>query len=245
MLADVHSHLDQDPAAALGRAQSNDVGIILAAAIDLTTSRMNVSLAEKYSQVKACIGVHPWRADLFTPETESAMAELIKKGKVTAISETGIDVMRRRSDDFRTELAPLPLEVQLEAFRAQVGLAVNRNLFLIVHDRGASKEILKVFDQFMDHPPRGIIHGFLGSVDEARQYRQRGFLISINKRNLPAVNPVLETLTLNEIVLETDSNEPAHVADTCDMVASLKGVTKAEVAEATTENLKKLLESCV
>ncbi|KLU63323.1 Tat-linked quality control protein TatD [Peptococcaceae bacterium CEB3] len=245
MLADVHSHLDQDPAAALARAGNNDVGIVLAAAMDLTTSRMNVSLAERYGQVKACIGVHPWRADLFTPETESAMAELIKKGKVTAISETGVDVMRRRSDDFRTELEPLPLEVQLEAFRAQVGLAVNRNLFLVVHDRGASKEILKVFDDFRDHSPRGIIHGFLGSVDEARQYRQRGFLISINKRNIPAINPVLETLALNEIVLETDSNEPARVGDVCETVASLKRVTKAEVVEATTENLKKLLETCL
>ncbi|KLU63486.1 putative deoxyribonuclease YcfH [Peptococcaceae bacterium CEB3] len=178
---------------------------------------------------------------MFTPETENDLAELAQTSKVTVMSETGIDVMRRRSDDFRTELEPLPLEVQLKAFRAQVRVAVKNNLFLVLHDRGASKEIMKVFEEFKEYPLRGIIHGFLGSVAEARQYRDKGFLISVNKRNLPAINPVLETLTLNEIVLETDSSEPAQVADTCDMVASLKRVTKAKVAEATTENLKKLL----
>lgn len=242
MLADIHVHLDQDPAPSLARAQSNDVGIVLAAAADVTTSQTNVFLAEKYSQVKACIGIHPWRANLFTPEAEKAMAELIQKGKVTAISETGLDLVRRMSDDFRTELQPLPLEVQVKAFRAQVRLAVNSNLFLVLHDRGSSKEILKVVDDFAERTPRGIVHGFSGTVDEASQYRKRGFLISINKRNLPAINLVLETLTLNEIVLETDSNEPAQVVDVCEAVALLKKVTKGEVAEATTENLKKLLD---
>lgn len=241
MLVDVHVHLDQDPAPSLESAQSADVGIVLAAAIDVTTSRINVFLAEKYSQVKACIGIHPWRANLFTPETEKAMAELIQKGKVTAISETGIDLVRRMANDFRTELQPFPLEVQVKAFRAQVRLAVNNNLFLVFHDRGSTREILEVFDEFEDRTLRGIVHGFSGTVDEAREYRQKGFLISINKRNLPTINPVLETLNLNEIVLETDSKEPAQVVDVCEAVALLKKVTKSEVAEVTTANVKKLL----
>ncbi|MBE3573809.1 MAG: TatD family hydrolase [Moorella humiferrea] len=243
MLADVHVHLNQDPAASLTRAQSAGVGIVLAAATDVNTSRINVFLAEKYIQVKACIGIHPWRANLFTPEAEKALTELIQKGKVTAISETGIDLVRRLADDFRTELQPLPLEVQVEAFRAQVRLAVNNGLFLVLHDRGSTKEILKVLDDFKDRTPRGIVHGFSGTIDEARQYRQRGFLISINKRNLPAINPVLKTLTLDEIVLETDSSEPAQVIEVCEAVALLKKVTRDEVAEATTANIKKLLES--
>ncbi len=239
MLADVH--LQQDPAASLARAQSPNVDIVLAAATDVTTSRINVFLAEKYGQVKACIGIHPWRANLFTPETEKAMAELIQKGKVTAISETGIDLVRRMGDNFLTELQPLPLEVQVKAFHAQVRLAVNSNLFLVLHDRGSTREIFKVFEDFEDRTLRGIVHGFSGTVDEAREYRQQGFLISINKRYLPAINPVLETLTLNEIVLETDSNEPARVVDVCEAVALLKKETKNKVAEVTTANVKKLL----
>lgn len=243
MLVDVHMHLAQDPASSLERAQSAGVGIALAAATDVTTSRMNVFIAVKFSQVKACVGIHPWWANLYTPEAEKALAELIEGGKVTAISETGIDTVRRMSDDFRTELAPLPLEVQIKAFRAQVRLAVNNNLFLVLHDREATREILNVFDDFTEPPPKGIMHGFTGTVDEARLYRQRGFLISINKRNLPAINPVVESLSLNEIVLETDSNEPAKVVEVCEVVALLKKITMREVEDATTANLKKLLES--
>ncbi|EGW39464.1 tatD related DNase family protein [Desulfosporosinus sp. OT] len=234
-------HLDKYPAPSLLRAQSANVSIVLAAATDITSSRINVLLAEKYSQVKACIGMHPWRVNLFSPKTEKDMADLIQKGKVTAISETGIDLVRRMADDFRTELQPLPLEVQIKAFRAQVRLAVNSNIFLVLHDRGSTREILEVFDNYKDRTLRGIVHGFSGTVDEAREYRQKGFLISINKRNFPAINPVLETLTLNEIVLETDSNEPAQVVDVCEAVALLKKVTKSEVAEVTTANVNKLL----
>ncbi|MDF9408730.1 TatD family hydrolase [Pelotomaculum isophthalicicum JI] len=242
MLADVHMHLAQDPALSLERAKNAGVDIVLAAAMDVTTSRINVILAEKFSQVKACVGIHPWRSNLYNPEAEKTIAELIKGGKVTAISETGIDTVRCMSDDFRTELAPLPLEVQIKAFRAQVRLAINNDLFLVLHDRGATSEILNVFDDFAERPPRGIVHGFSGTIDEALMYRQRGFLIAINKRDLPAINSIVETLTLNEIALETDSNEPGNVVDVCEAVALLKKVTRGEVEEATTANLKNLID---
>ena len=241
MLADVHAHLDQDPAASLSRAQSAGVDIILAAATDVLSSRMNVDLAKKYSQVIACIGIHPWRADLFGPETEKALTELVQKGGIEAISETGIDQVRRMGDDFRTELQPLSLDLQVEVFRAQVRLAVNNGLFLVLHDRGSTKEILGALDEFKASIPRGIVHGFSGTVEEARQYRDRGFLISINRRNLPAINPVLATLGLDDMVLETDSNEPAQIVETCEAVAQLKKVTGHEVAGITTLNVRKLL----
>ena len=54
-------HLGQDPASSLDRAHSANVGIVLAAAIDVTTSRINIFQAEQYNQVKVCIGIHPWR----------------------------------------------------------------------------------------------------------------------------------------------------------------------------------------
>ncbi len=161
---------------------------------------------------------------------------------MTGISETGIDLVRRMSDDFHSELQPFPLELQVKVFHAQVDLAVTNGLLLVLHDRGSTGEILKVLDDFKDQTPRGIAHGFSGTIDEARQYRQRGFLISINKRNLPAINSVVEALTLDDVVLETDSNEPAQLIEVCKAVALLKKVSKGEVAEATTKNVRKLLE---
>lgn len=242
MLTDVHTHLERDPASSLARAQNAGVGIVLAAATDVATAERNVFLAEKYSRVKACIGIHPWRADLYTPETEKALGALIQKGGVTAISETGIDLIRRLAEDFHTELQPLPLDVQIKAFRAQVRLCVDNGLFLVLHDRGATQEIIRVLDEFKDPAPRGIVHGFSGTVDEAREYLQKGFLISINKRNLPAINPVLAALTLDQMVLETDSSEPAQVVEVCAAVARFKNKTGEEVAQATTANLKRLLK---
>ena len=241
MLVDVHAHLDRAPAASLARARNAGVGIVLAAATDVFSSRMNASLAENYGQVKACAGIHPWRADLFTPEAQKELTELIQRGVVRGISETGIDQTRRMADDFRTELPPLPLELQMEAFHAQVDLAVNNDLFLVLHDRASTRDILAVLDAFKDPKPRGIVHGFCGTVDEARQYRDRGFFISVNKRNLPSINPVLDSLTLDEIVLETDSNEPAQVKEVGQAVALLKKVSINAIAAATTANVEKLL----
>jgi TatD DNase family protein len=241
MLVDTHTHLGQDPTASLSRAQSAGVGLVFAAATDVASSRRNVYLAEKFSQVKACVGIHPWHADLFTPEAENALGNLIGGGNVAAISETGIDMVHRRSDDLRSELPPLPLEVQAKAFQSQVKLAVANNLLLILHDRNSTGEILRALDTFQDQMPKGIAHGFNGTIDEARQYRQRGFLISINKRNLPAINPVVEALTLDDIVLETDSHEPAQVIEVCQAVALLKKVSVGEIEAATTENVMKLL----
>jgi TatD DNase family protein len=157
MLVDAHAHLAQDPAASLTRAQSAGVDIVLAAATGVASSRINACVAEKYGQVKACIGIHPWRANLFTPKTEKALTELLRKGGITAISETGIDRIRRMGDDFCTELRPLPLEVQIEVFYAQLRLAVNYGLFLVLHDRGSTEEILRVLDDFKDRAPASTI----------------------------------------------------------------------------------------
>jgi|GEM_PF-4948663 len=241
MLADVHAHLDREPEASLARARAAGVGIVLAAATDVASSRMNAGLAGKYPQVKACAGIHPWRADLFTPAVEKELTELVQGGPITAISETGIDRVRRMGDDFRTELPPLPLELQMAVFRAQVGLAVTNGLFLVLHDRASTADIVAVLDAFKDSGPRGIVHGFCGSLDEALQYRDRGFLISVNRRNLPAINPVLEALALDGVVLETDSGEPAQVNEAAQALASLKKVSLNAVAQITTANLERLL----
>ena len=167
MLADVHAHLTGDPALPLNRAQTAGVGIILAAATDVASARkINAGLAEKYEQVKACIGIHPWRANIFTPETEKELIGLARRGGIAAVSETGIDRVRRMGDDFRSELQPFPLEVQIEAFYLQVRLAVNYGLLLVLHDRGATEEILKVIDSFKEPAPWGVIHGFSGTIDD-------------------------------------------------------------------------------
>jgi len=241
MMVDVYAHLDREPADALTRAGSAGVEMVLAAATDPASSRLNAGLAATYGQVRACIGIHPWRAHLFGPETEEALEELAQAGGITAVSETGIDRVRRMAEDFRTELPLVPLAVQIEAFRGQVRLAVHYGLILVLHDRGSTQEILRVIDEFKDPAPRGIVHGFSGTADEALQYRSRGFLISVHKRNLPTINPTLEVLTLDGLVLETDSNDPAGVVQTAEALALVKGVTMDEVAERTTANVHRLL----
>lgn len=251
MLCDSHTHLGEFPSEEvpeiLRRAHEANVGVIVSAGTTLETCRASVKLAQTYPSIYAGVGLHPM--DL--PETigEEVWDELRKlaedRANVVCISETGLDFMPKTP----------PRELQYEAFRRHIHLAVELKLPIVFHSREASTEVLRILREEGADLAGGIMHYFQGDMATAYEAIELGFFISLAKPllRLPDLQQVAAELPLEHIVLETDAapqpwkrhrrnwTEPWQVKLVAEKLAELKGIAQEEVAEVTTSNLKRLL----
>ncbi|HHK67526.1 MAG TPA: TatD family deoxyribonuclease, partial [Candidatus Acetothermia bacterium] len=137
-LIDTHTHLDDrayadDRAAVIARAHSEKIGVITVG-VDLRSSEEAVRLARRHRTVWAGVGVHPHDAKSYDPEVEGRLKELSLEGKVVAIGEIGLDYCRDLS----------PRELQRDAFAAQIELANELSLPVIIHNRESTKDLLAI-----------------------------------------------------------------------------------------------------
>ncbi len=131
-LADTHLHLfdpqfREDLGAVLARARQAGVGIFISAALDLDTARENLRIAAAEPGVYAAVGFHPSSAGRLDADALAALADLTTRPKVVAVGEVGLDFYRMY----------FPPEVQERAFIAQLELAVEADLPVVVHNREA------------------------------------------------------------------------------------------------------------
>lgn len=247
MLIDTHSHIqmrefDHDRAEALARAEAAGIGLMLAVGYHLEGSRKAVEAAQRYPQVYAGVGIHPHDAGTYNDAAEETLRALAKQPKVVAIGEAGLDFFRDRS----------PRAVQADAFRRQIRLARELDLPLIVHDRDAHQETMRILDE--EVAQRVLLHCFSGDGAMAEEAWQRGYHISIAG---PVTYPKNETLReivrkvkTDYLVLETDCpylppqtfrgqrNEPAHLLHTAQEVARVLSIPLAELGRLTTDNAR-------
>ena len=153
-LIDTHAHLDaprfrRDREAVVARAFSEGVGIVTIGA-DLPSSKAAVELAERYRFIWAAVGVHPHEAKTVVDDVLNRLKGLTSSERVVAIGEIGLDYYR--------DLAPR--EDQRRAFHEQLGLAVELDLPVAVHNREAGKDLLKILREGRS-VYRGVIHSFL------------------------------------------------------------------------------------
>jgi TatD DNase family protein len=249
-LVDTHCHLDDSRLAGrldklftdAGRA---GVSRYIVPGVDPENWARIESLAATRSAVAPAFGVHPFFAATWSREISDVLTTLLPKA--VAIGEIGLDYHRK----------DLPRAIQIDAFRQQLKLAVGAGLPVLIHCRGAFKDLLTILAEENASKVGGIMHAFSGSPEVAMACIKLGFLVSIagpvTYRN--AVHPVklVEQLPLSSLVLETDApdltpepcrgidNEPAFLPYIADAVAKIKGVSYMEVAETTTSNAKKIL----
>ncbi len=252
-LADTHAHLDDeafagDRGAVVARAAAAGVALIVTVGTDLASSRQAVSLAERFAGVYAAVGVHPHDAASLDEATLAALAELARRPRVVAVGETGLDFYRNRA----------PAAAQRQALRAQLALARQLGLPVIVHDREAHEEILQTLREWArgHADARGVLHAFSGDEAMAREVGMLGFSVSlagpVTFAKASRLHQLAATLPLDRLVLETDCpyltpeplrgrrNEPAYVRLVAERVAALRGLSPAEVARATTANARRL-----
>jgi len=248
-LIDTHAHLDDrafagDRAAVITRAHAEGIGVITVG-VDLRSSGEAVRLASRHRTIFAGVGVHPHEAKTYEPAVEERLRKLAAGGKVVAIGEIGLDYYRDLS----------PRKLQRDAFAAQIELANELGLPVIIHNRRSTKDLLAIL---RSHRPAagGVIHSFLGDLELASEFVDLGFYLGVggpltfNKNDL--LREAIAKIPLDSILVETDSpyltpvpyrgkrNEPAYVRYVACEIAHIKGISSEEVARATTANARRL-----
>lgn len=251
MLIDSHAHLDdkrfnKDRAKVIKNLKENDIDIVINPGADFLSSVKSVSLAEKYDNVYAAVGIHPHDAKSMDENTINLLRDIAKNDKVIAIGEIGLDYHYDNS----------PRDIQKKRFREQIRLAKELKLPIIVHDREAHKDTYDIISQEWEDGLTGVLHSFSSSTEMAKKYIDMGFYISfsgpVTFKNAKQPKTVAKEIPLDHILVETDSpyltpephrgkrNEPLNVRYVAGKIAELKGLTFEEVARKTSENTKKL-----
>lgn len=249
MLFDTHAHYDDeafdaDREALLAEMPERNVGRIVNPGCTVETSRQAVALAERFSHVYAAVGIHPENCGDFTDEDIAALRQLAQHQKVVAIGEIGLD--------YYWEENP-PRQWQQRVLRAQMALAEELKLPVIIHDRDAHADTLAIVKEF----PRvkGVFHCYSGSVEDARTLLKMGWMLSFNGaitfKNARKAPEVIAEVPMERIMIETDSpyltpvpyrgkrNDSGYVHLVAEKIARIKGLTVQEVEEITFENGKR------
>lgn len=202
-------------------------------------------IAARMEEVFPAFGIHPMHAEKFSPEAMECLCRLMPQA--VAVGEIGLDYM----------LKGVSRDLQMEAFRCQLRLAVQSGLPVLIHCRKAFSDLLDVMRDEGAGKVGGVMHAFSGSPEVAMECISLGMCISVAGpiTYLNAVRPrlVVERVPLSHIVLETDSpdlapepcrrrmNEPSYLPFIAQAVAGIKGVPYEEVVRITTENAMRML----
>jgi TatD DNase family protein len=246
MLIDSHSHIemkdfDRDRDEVIRRAKDAGINIIIAVGINLEDSKRAVSIAGRYDGVYATIGIHPHHANEIDEKTYDSLREMAKHEKVVAYGEIGLDFFRNLS----------PREVQIKRFGEQLELADELGLPVVIHDREAHSETLRMLEKW-GGDKGGVIHCFSGDYGMAKKCLDMGFYISIagnvTFKKSETLREVVEKEPISRLLVETDSpfltphpkrgerNEPANVIYTALKVAEIKDLPIEEVERITSQN---------
>lgn len=255
MLFDTHAHYDDkwfdaDRDALLASMPENNVGLILNPGCTVETSEMAIRLAEKFDFMYAAVGIHPEYSMGVTADAITRIRELSAHPKVKAIGEIGLDYYWEKR---APETTP-PREQQKELLRAQLELAREVNLPVIIHDREAHEDCLNIVRDFSDL--RGVYHCYSGSLETAKEILALGWYLSftgvITYGKAKKARRIIENLPIERIMIETDSpyltpeperlqakrvrNSSLFVHRVAEQIADFKDMTVEEVERITTEN---------
>ncbi|MDQ6780054.1 MAG: TatD family hydrolase [Candidatus Eremiobacteraeota bacterium] len=248
-MVDTHAHIDgpefvADRSEMIARARDNGVRCIISAGQDEATSRATLAIAAQHPEVWAAIGVHPHMSD--TAQLEW-LAPLLHEERVVAVGEMGLDYHYNFSAPHR----------QREVFAAQLEMAGQRELPVIIHCREAYDDLARMLSQHYARNAPAVIHCFTESYDVGKRFIEEfdvmlGIGGAVTFKNAHALHDAAARLPLEHLVLETDCpfmtpapyrgkrNEPGYIKLTAAALARLRGCGEAEIAVATTRNAKRL-----
>lgn len=247
MLFDTHAHFDSrqfdgDRDELLSSLPEQGVSLIVNPGCDIPSSRMAVELAEKYPFIYAAVGFHPEELEGVELSDLDEIRRLAAHEKVMAIGEIGLDYYWVKDEDGRKK--------EQDFFRAQLALAEELNLPVIVHDREAHGDTLAIVREFPK--VKGVFHCYSGSVEMAQELVKMGWMISftgvLTYHNARKAVEVAQAIPIERLMIETDSpymapvphrgkrNHSGYVLHVCEKLAEIKGVSVDECAKITLEN---------
>lgn len=247
MLFDTHVHLnadqfEDDQEEVIKRAQEAGVRKMVVVGFDHKTIPKAMDLTERYDYIYAAVGWHPVDAIDFTDKELDWLEDLSKHPKVVALGEMGLDYHWDKS----------PVSIQKEVFRKQIQLAKKVNMPIIIHNREATEDIIKILQEEDAQTVGGIMHCYSDSPDYVQACLEMNFYISLGGpvtfKNAKLPKEVAKVIPLDRLLIETDSpylaphpnrgkrNEPAYVRLVAEKIAELRGLSLKNIAQITTEN---------
>ncbi|MCO1577152.1 TatD family hydrolase [Crossiella sp. SN42] len=251
-VVDAHTHLDAcgftDPEsvrAALDRAASVGVGRVVTVADDLPSARWVVEASTWDERLFAAVALHPTRTSVFGDAERAELEKLAAAPRVVAVGETGLDYYW----DYST-----PQE-QDPAFRWHIDLAKRLDKALMIHDRDAHEDVLRILDE-EGAPDTVVFHCFSGDAEFAKRCADKGYVLSfagpVTFRKSTDLQEAARLVPADQFLIETDApfltphpyrgrpNEPYAVTYTARVLASLRGVDVAELAETTSATAERV-----
>ncbi|WP_285506771.1 TatD family hydrolase [Actinokineospora sp. NBRC 105648] len=243
-VVDAHTHLDAcgakdsaDVSTMLDRAQAAGVDRVITVADDLASARWAAEASTWDDRVFAAVAVHPTRTAEFGDADKAVVEALAGQPRVVAVGETGLDYYWDYS----------PPAAQHAAFRWHIDLAKRVGKPLMVHDRDAHDDILRILTE-EGAPDRVVFHCFSGDLAFAKACVERGFVLSfagpVTFRNAAPLREAAAFVPAEQLLVETDApfltphpfrgrpNEPYCAAYTLRDLAALRGDDVAELATA-------------
>lgn len=249
MLVDSHCHLDApefdaDRAQVLARARAAGVAAQVVPAIRLADFAALRELCADNADLHPAYGLHPMYLADHAPAHLDALREWLGRERAVAVGECGLDFF----------VEDLDADTQRDYFTAQLRLARDFGLPVILHARRAVDEVIATIKRFA--PLRGVVHSYSGSAEQARQLWNLGFLVGlggpVTYERAHRLRALAATMPLEFLLLETDApdqplathrgerNEPAYLAEVAQTIAQLRGIDAAAVADATARNARRL-----
>ena len=251
MIIDTHSHIylpefDLDRTHMLVRAENEGVGLILMPGIDNQTHFAMLKTEEDFSQkCLSMMGLHPYSVKEGYKQELKIVRGYFEKRKFVAVGETGLDFYWDRT--FTKE--------QYESFQAQIELAKQYDLPVVIHSRNSIDECIKVIKENQQGNLKGVFHCFSGNEKQAKEIIDLGFYLGIGGvvtfKN-SGLDKVMANIYIKNVILETDApylapvpfrgkrNECSYLKYVAEKLGEIKNVSEGDIARVTTKNAKEL-----
>ncbi|SDO09254.1 TatD family hydrolase [Acetanaerobacterium elongatum] len=247
---DSHAHYDdarfnEDRAELLSSLQNKGVRAVLNAGCDMCSSREGIRYTQQYDYFYAAVGIHPQAADEFASADIEELRQLAQEEKVVAIGEIGLDY------HYETPSR----EIQKPVFEAQLQLAKELDMPVIVHSREATADVMALLHKYQ---PKGVVHCFSGSAETAKEVLALGMYIGftgvVTFGNAKKVLEAATVTPLNRLLLETDCPymapapfrgkrcDSSMIAFTASKLAEIKGLETQQLIDIATENTYRMYE---
>ena len=251
MIFDTHAHyddkqFDQDREELLVSMKDDGIGTIVDVGSNMETSAWIVDAVTRYPMMYGAVGVHPSDTADLTESDMDTLKEYAGKDKILAIGEIGLDYYWDEPER----------EIQKKWFEAQIELAREVRLPIIIHSRDAAKDTYDIMKSLHAEDIGGVVHCFSYSKEMARQFLDMGFYIGIGGvvtfKNAKTLKEVAAYAPLDRIVLETDCpylspepnrgkrNSSLNLNYVAEALSQIKGIDKEELIAVTEENARKL-----
>jgi len=248
-IIDTHCHLDMsqfepDRDEVIQRARATGLEAIITVGSDIESSISALEIADRYDFIYCSVGMHPHEASRLDEHSIDTLRGLLSREKVVAIGETGLDYHYMHS----------PKDLQKEAFRRQIRIALKNNLPLIVHSREAEKDTIDILKE--EGVTKGVMHCFSSSPKMAEDAMRLGLYISIagpvTFKKAVGLKEIAKSVPDEYLLIETDApyltpeplrgkrNEPSFIVHTASEIARLRGVSVEDIYRITSLNAKRL-----